>query len=191
MTVYRLRKGQNSYKENVINFSQDIHEFTTRLSRCPSSLDVLVIWQQSTNDSAAFRDFVVRQDKVANALLWLKANNHYYKDIVIDRKILKSLPENDSIVKLLPQLQNDQIIDRISAKESEDNGITRTFVSSLTLTCRKDVAINDTLNYMKSNNPPLLWPEIDGYSINEFQMPGYMAKAFLTLYPYGHGDLCS
>jgi len=44
MTVYRLRKGQNSYKGNVINFSQDIHEFTTRLSRCPSSLDILVIW---------------------------------------------------------------------------------------------------------------------------------------------------
>jgi hypothetical protein len=36
---------------------------------------------------------------------------------------------------------------------------------------------------MQSNDPPLLWPKIDGTPINEFQTPGYIARAFLTLYP--------
>ena len=36
-----------------------------------------------------------------------------------------------------------------------------------------------------------MWPEIEGIPINEFQTPGYMARAFPTLYPYGKGDLRS
>ena len=38
MSVYRLRGGQNAYRGNVINFPQDIQEFTNRLPRYPSSL---------------------------------------------------------------------------------------------------------------------------------------------------------
>ena len=55
----------------------------------------------------------------------------------------------------------------------------------------EDVAINDTLNRMQSNNNPLLWPEIEGIPINEFQTTGYMVRAFLTLYPHGQADLRS
>ncbi|CAB4416219.1 unnamed protein product [Rhizophagus irregularis] len=42
MSVYQLRGGQNDYKGNVINFPQDVREFTRRLPRNPSSLDVLI-----------------------------------------------------------------------------------------------------------------------------------------------------
>jgi hypothetical protein len=68
MTVYRLRGGQTGYRGNVINFPQDIHEFTTRLPRHSSSLDVLLIRRQLANDSTAFRDFIVRWNKVATYL---------------------------------------------------------------------------------------------------------------------------
>ena len=37
----------------------------------------------------------------------------------------------------------------------------------------------------------MLWPEIDGVPINEFQSSGYIARAFPTLYPYGNADLRS
>src|SRR5256884_1223886 len=37
MTVYRLRGGQTGYRENVINFPQDINEFTKWLPRHPST----------------------------------------------------------------------------------------------------------------------------------------------------------
>ena len=88
MSMYRLRGGQTGYKENVINFLQDIQEFTKRLSRKPSTLDVLVVQRQSTSDIAAFRDFNIRREKIIKALLWLKANNKYYKDISINNEIL-------------------------------------------------------------------------------------------------------
>ena len=51
------------------------------------------------------------------------------------------------------------MIDGISAEESGNDGIVRTFVPSLTLTRREDVTINDTLDRMESNNPLLLWSE--------------------------------
>ena len=41
--IYRLRGGQNGYRGNVINFHQDIQEFTNRLPRNPSLLDILIV----------------------------------------------------------------------------------------------------------------------------------------------------
>src|SRR5688572_15812594 len=97
MSVYRLHGEQHGYRENVINFNQDIHEFTTRLPRNPSLLDILVVCHQSPNDPTVFKDFNVQRSKVCSALLWLKKNNSYYNDIIIDKEILESLPENGSI----------------------------------------------------------------------------------------------
>src|SRR3954451_21680777 len=198
ITVYWLRGGQTGYRENVINFPQDIREFTTQLPRHPSSLNVLVVRRQSTNGPTEFRDFTVRRDKVGNALLWLKSNNRYYKDITIDHEILQTLPKNGSIINLLPQIQDDQITkenpiidENPFDDESRNETISRTFVPSIIPTPRETTAINDTLNRVQSNNAPVMWPEIDGIPINEFQTPGYMARAFPTLYPYGQGDLRS
>src|SRR4051812_29855704 len=101
MSVYRLRGRQHGYRGNVINFPQDIQEFTKRLSRTPSSIDILIIRRQSANDSTVFWDFIVRWDKVARALAWLKANNRYYADIIIDEEIIKNLPENEFIINQL------------------------------------------------------------------------------------------
>ena len=132
MTVYRLRGGQNGYRGNVINFPQDIQEFTNRLPRHPSTLDVLVVRRQSGSNSTSFRDFNVRRSKVANALIWLKSNNRYYKDIIIDTETLQSLPENGSITTLLPQIQNDQTTEENSDEdESRKDAISRIFVLSL------------------------------------------------------------
>ncbi|CAG8500444.1 41832_t:CDS:2, partial [Gigaspora margarita] len=54
--VYKLCGGQYSYHENIINFLQDVQEFTMHLSRSPSSLNVLIIYHQSVR-STSFRDF--------------------------------------------------------------------------------------------------------------------------------------
>lgn len=48
--------------------------------------------------------------------------------------------------------------------------------------------LNNTLGQIQNNNL-LLRLEIDRTPINEFQLMGYMARAFLALYPYGHEDL--
>lgn len=88
MSVYRLRGGQHGYRGNVINFPQDVQELAKKLPRHPSSLDVLVIRRQSASNSEAFRDFRVRRSKVVHALSWLKENNRYYADIIIDYEVL-------------------------------------------------------------------------------------------------------
>ena len=67
ISVYCLREGQYAYKGNVINFPQDVREFTTRLPRHPISLNVLVMRRQSATGST-FRDFNVRRNKIAQAL---------------------------------------------------------------------------------------------------------------------------
>ena len=87
----------------MINFSQDVEEFATHLPRHPSSLDVLIVRHQSTNNSATFRDFKVRHNKVTHALWWLKENNCYYSDIVIDNEIIQSLPIDSPIDDQLQQ----------------------------------------------------------------------------------------
>ncbi|CAB4427789.1 unnamed protein product [Rhizophagus irregularis] len=153
--------------------------------------DILVVRRESANDTSGFRDFTVRREKIAKALYWLKANNPYYEDIIIDDEILKSLPQNGSIINQIHQIRSDQIIDEMDDISNEnENGhdegdaITRSFVPAIPSTQRENAIINDTLDRIQSNEQPVLWPEIDGSPINEFQIPGYIARAFLTLYPY-------
>ncbi len=76
----------------------------------------------------------------------------------------------------------------LNENENRDDTIMHNFVSSPPPTNRKDVAINNTLNCMQTENPPVIWPQIDGNFINEFQTPGYIAHAFPTLYPTGDAD---
>src|SRR4051794_17528321 len=90
---------------NIINFPQDVRTFTTQLPRHPSTLNVLLIRRKSENDPNKFRDFTIRRDRVAAALLWLKYNNKYYEDINIDYATIQSLPKNGSVINLLPQIQ--------------------------------------------------------------------------------------
>jgi hypothetical protein len=56
---------------------------------------------------------------------------------------------------------------------------------------QKDIAINDILDYVQSNNHLLLWSEMEGIPINKFQMLGYMVRAFPTLYSYSLANLRS
>ena len=188
MSVYRLSGGQYGYRGNVINFSQDIREFTKRLPRTPSSIDILIVRRQSADDLTVFRDFIVRQNKVARALAWLKINNPYYADIIIDEEIIRSLPENGSIINQLPRV-SDQMTGEKTDNNNDDEDITRTFVPSQPSTQQEIDAIKKTLNRIQRHDNVSLWPEIDGIPINEFQIPGYMVRAFPILYPHGKADL--
>jgi len=98
----------------------------------------------------------------------LKANNRYYSDIIIDEKVLQSLPENRSIADQLPQIENDQINGSNEDENGNDNMIARTFVLSLPLSHREDLAISSTLDRIQTKNPPITWSQIDNSPINEF-----------------------
>ncbi|PKC07493.1 hypothetical protein RhiirA5_237078, partial [Rhizophagus irregularis] len=106
ISVYYLCGDQYAYSGNVINFPQDIGEFVFRLPRHPSTLDTLIVCRSSAESSTSFRDFTVRRDKVRKALCWLKRNNQYYADIIIDDNVLRTLPDEGSIDDLLPQVRD-------------------------------------------------------------------------------------
>ena len=102
-----------------------------------------------------------------------------------------NLLEDDSVINMLSQLQDDPLIDENDDIENEDDAITRTFVPLLPASQREEAAINDTLERIQNRNPHILWPNIEGSPINEFQTIGYIVRAFLTLYPTGDADLRS
>jgi len=187
ISVYCLRGGQYAYKGNVINFPQDVHEFTTRLPRHPSSLDVLVVRRQSASRST-FRDFNVRRNKIAQTLSWLKLNNRYYSDIVIDNEVLQSLPNNGPIDDYLPKVQRNDDHSNDDENETEDI-VTHNFVPLAPSSHREDEAINEALARMHAKITPIVWPNIDCSPVNEFHTPEYITRAFPTLYPYGNADL--
>ncbi|CAG8585309.1 10452_t:CDS:2, partial [Racocetra fulgida] len=55
MVVYRLRGEQYGYRGNIINFPQDIEEFTTRLLWHPSSLNMLIVHRILNNSNTTDR----------------------------------------------------------------------------------------------------------------------------------------
>jgi hypothetical protein len=146
MSIYRFCGEQHEYHRNVINFSQNVKELAIHLPRDSSLLDMLVIYRQSANNLRTFRDFQVCRDKIARALYWLKEYNHYYSNIIIDHKILQSLPTNGSIDD---QFQHTKIIAE-DLNEDEDNVITHIFVPLPLSTQCKDVGIKNTLDCMQN-----------------------------------------
>ena len=148
-------------------------------------LDVLVVHRQSTTNSEVFRNFRVRRAKVVLALDWLKKNNRYYVDIIIDHEVLQSLPVDGSVDD---QLRGTQVNAEELNSENESEVITRTFVPLPPAAHREDVAIKNTFNRIQNGNSPITWPQISNNPVNEFQTPRCIACAFPTLYPTGNVD---
>ncbi|RGB30961.1 hypothetical protein C1646_764669 [Rhizophagus diaphanus] len=137
VSVYNLSGGQYAYHGNIINFSQDIQEFVMRLSRNPSTLDLVII-RCYTENRSNFRDF---------------------HDIEIDSDVLQTLSENDLIEMHLSQLidefndrPNKQHLDQVDDENNEDNFILQTFVPLLSNKHSKKRAINEILNRMHNDH---------------------------------------
>ena len=116
VSIYCFCSSQYAYYGHVINFPQDVQEFATRLPHHPSTLDVLVVRRYSS-DGRAFKDFNVRRSIVSRALHWLKLNNCYYSNIVIDEEVLRSLSKNGSLDDQISRLEN---MDGEIGDESDD-----------------------------------------------------------------------
>jgi len=197
VSVYTLPGGQHAYRGNIINFPQDVQEFVTRLPHDPSSLNLLIVRRYS-EDGSNFRDFHVRRRKVMRALQWLKVNNKLYREIDIDDEILQSLPEDGSITEKLPQYTDDRTPGSEEGPngedddENEENAFnSQTFVPSLLNRLSENIAINEILNRANHNqeNLKIDWPHNEISPVDEFNTPGYIARAFPTLYPWGIADL--
>ncbi len=85
---------------------------------------------------------------MACILNWLKKNNKYYADIIIDNKVLSSLPINGPIDN---HLQSTQIAED-SDHKGKDDIILRIFASILPSTHCEDITIQNTFDRMQNGN---------------------------------------
>ena len=132
-------------------------EFATHLPRHPSSLDVLVVRRSSSGK--AFKDFNVRRSVVSRALIWLKNNNRYYSNIVINEEVLRLLPENGLLNDQIPRLEDER--DEIFGDSKDlDDSLVSNFVSVPFPVPNEEVAIADTIARMYSDITPIIWPNI-------------------------------
>jgi hypothetical protein len=78
--------------------------------------------------------FKVRRQRIIDALLWLKANNRYYSDIVIDTTRLNTIPEDDVPLELLATVRqetDDTAANKEGASYVPDNNIHNVFPESI------------------------------------------------------------
>ena len=87
MLVYRLKGGQYAHGGHDVNTPQDITGFATSLPRLAAEIPVLVVRRPGA-EAESHKDFEARRHKVYHALLRLKENNQYYRNISTDADAL-------------------------------------------------------------------------------------------------------
>lgn len=107
MHVYtKPRGGQRAYKGHAITLPQDVQQLADVLPRCPKDLPV-IIFTVNGKDNNCSKDFIVRRNKVSDALNWLtgvnkdgEPNNFLYKDVQISEQNLLELPQNGVLLNV-------------------------------------------------------------------------------------------
>ncbi|KAK3925970.1 LOW QUALITY PROTEIN: ATP-dependent DNA helicase pfh1 [Frankliniella fusca] len=182
VTVFKLKRVQYGHRGNVINFPQNLKGFASKL---PHRLDELssVLTVRVQNNDVDHVDFRVRGQKVKKALLWLKNNNDFYRDIEISTDNLDILPADGNVYNNLSgidieECSTDDNEENISCVQENEDQITESVVPML-----GDTSEQDYFNNIMG------WPSLGEQPVNEFSHVGFIAKAFPTLFPYGHADL--
>ena len=106
MHVYtKPRGGQRAYKGHVITLPQDVQQLADVLPRCPKDLPVVIFTVNGKGNCS--KDFIVRRNKVSDALHWLtgvnkdgEPNNFLYKDVQISEQNLHEIPENGVLLNV-------------------------------------------------------------------------------------------
>ncbi|KAE8738768.1 hypothetical protein FOCC_FOCC015740 [Frankliniella occidentalis] len=187
ISVYMLtRNGQYGYRKNVINFSQKIDSFARELPMKITDLNSIIVVRKEGEDNT-YHDFHVRAHKVKAALVWLKHNNKFYEDIMINEDNLNLLPEDSNVSDEIQSYCGNDISEKNVIPMDVDDGICeesniddpyRTVVSDVHFP-HQDEQIRNYLN----------WPSFESQPIDEYSTPGYIACAFPTLFCYGKADL--
>lgn len=154
MTVYRKHGGQRGYSGHVLNLPQSIEHFLSELPPRVSELPLISIKRTGSNNTEAH--FKVRRDKVFNALLWLKHNNRFYRDIVINYNNV-SLLSDDGIPDDILTLSTDADNERPTEETSEVVGNASTsFIPQPQNIEREEDAIRSAIDGQDS----LDWPSL-------------------------------
>ena len=132
---------------------------------------------------------------VLRALLWLKLNNKYYRNITIDQAALDELPDDGNLTGLREVAEQvapgDE--DESPHAEGEDDESPDDATSFVPIVARKHTEQETVRNSVQERQQSdqrttVPWPRRGDEPINEFTTEGYMTCAFPTLFPTGAGD---
>jgi hypothetical protein len=119
---------QSALKGNVTSFelnTQSISDMVSgnlmprQTSILASLISITIISRFPLPPSWLKGTFRVRRSRIHAALIWLKANNPYYADIVIDESRLAGLPEDDVPQELINIVREDH--DELNIERENDN----------------------------------------------------------------------
>lgn len=193
VSVFAIRGRQTAYSGHTMNFVQHVEQVATRLPHDITSMTTLILLNRETPHGIA--QFKVRSAVVRRALVWLRRNNQYYQDIIIDEQNMGMLPDDGDVVDLLPSIPDplDAPPPIPNDDEQHNNLIYSCGVPNLPALDAAN-AIDRDLQSLRSQSQPQQieggdWPDIDADRLNEFSSEGLICKAFPVLFPYGRGDL--
>ena len=96
MSVYRIRHNIK-YRGHCVTVPQDVQQVASKLPLLPSEAPCIIVRRSTHTDPNEYKHFRVRKDVIRQALIWLKSNNHLYRDIIIDENVLSQLPDDGNV----------------------------------------------------------------------------------------------
>jgi ATP-dependent DNA helicase PIF1 len=174
VSLFRIQGNQFAYRGNVISFPQNIEAYSAILPVRPSDLTSTVFFSKPTSTGVA--SFRANQIRIRNALVWLKANNQYYRHIVISEDNLSQIPLDGDVSQQLRHLfENDR-----QDADPGDNVVHESFLVV-------DTPVNNEALIRQRLHLP--YPSTSRSPINEFLDEGFVVRAFPALFPTGNADL--
>ncbi|KAJ3803550.1 hypothetical protein F5876DRAFT_54336, partial [Lentinula aff. lateritia] len=117
-----LDTNQRGLKGNIIIFPQKVSSVSKILLPSVEELSepICIIFVESTQPSnewlrAQAKPLTVQPGRVRRALLWLKTHNRWYKDIIINKDLLNSLPKESTLPVHIEHVLPDQINESLTA----------------------------------------------------------------------------
>ena len=200
MRVLHLKGGQLGYGGHIVNVAQDVTTFAATLPRLAADVPIIIIRREG-QEPGQHKDLHVRRAHVQQALLFLKDNNPYYRDIVLDETALSQLPEDGQLRGLRTTISGgDSERDLGPRGEGEGEEVdtpedTESFMAPAGKTMLEDRAIEAALRGQArraresgADVPVIAWPDMEETALNEFKTAGLASMAFPALFPWGTGD---
>lgn len=187
--VYHLSGGQLGYKGHVINFYQNVFEFAKILPHKIATLTNMIIVK--TSEEISIDDMKINKKLILDALIWLKSNNDYYKEIEINMNNLDD-DNNSNIneINALNHLPNQHIEENEEIDDSDsnlNNILTYSDVPNLMIPNSNRV-VYKRFGIDLEEDQVIDWPQRDPDPVNEFECKGFICMAFPVLFPRGKAD---
>ncbi|KAH7871985.1 uncharacterized protein C8R40DRAFT_1162343 [Lentinula edodes] len=196
--------NQRGLKGNIIIFPQKISAMTKILPPSIEDLSqpICVIFVGSSRPSDDWlrtqaKPLTVRPARVREALVWLKAHNRWYKDVIINEEVLGALPDESSlpvhIEHVVPEEINESLTNGYDQNEKSQSDLHEsclTFESVVVADVDGNATVNElraaAMRHIKKGGS---YVEISHESnpVNEFFNPSMFPMIYPTLFPYGIG----